>query len=135
MLEEDWERDDNGDGDAVSLNTRLAHKISDSGHGRLKRKFLDGLAELAANKKSGIAVACTAMKEAENNVVIWIARNEGFSGVDKPTFDRLEKLLGSLSGINGTPRVPTLFLYTLTHASCLVNQSETLLWEQMVLYH
>ncbi|KAF2127532.1 hypothetical protein P153DRAFT_295156 [Dothidotthia symphoricarpi CBS 119687] len=116
VLEEDWNLDDNEDGDAASLDTRLAHKISDSGHGRLKRRFLDCLAEFAANKKGGTAVACSAMKEAEDNVVIWVARNEGFSDVDKPVFDRLGKLLASLSRSNA-------------------GQSEALLWEEMVLYH
>ncbi|KAF2796524.1 hypothetical protein K505DRAFT_406320 [Melanomma pulvis-pyrius CBS 109.77] len=102
VLEEDWGPDDNGDGDALSIDTRLAQQISDSGHGRLKRRFLDCLVEFVANKKGGKAVACSAMKEAEDNVVIWIARNEG--------------------------------CYQ-THTSCLVDQSETLLWEEMVLYH
>ncbi|MCJ1382332.1 hypothetical protein MMC17_005445 [Xylographa soralifera] len=109
VLEEDWDPNDNGDGDAPSMDTRFAHQISDSGHGRLKRRFLDCLAEFAANKKGGTAVACSAMKEAEDNVIIWIARNEGFSDVDKPAFDKLEKMLA--------------------------DQSEILLWEEMVLYH
>jgi hypothetical protein len=112
VLEEDWESDDNGDGDAPSMDTRFAHQISDSGHGRLKRRFLDCLAEFAANKKGGTAVACSAMKEAEDNVVIWIARNEGFSDVDKPAFDKLGKVLGSLSCNSGTSRVTALFLHT-----------------------
>ncbi|MCJ1438446.1 hypothetical protein MMC27_007835 [Xylographa pallens] len=109
VLDEDWDPDDNGDGDAPSIDTRFAHQISDSGHGRLKRRFLDCLAEFAANKKGGTAVACSAMKEAEDNVIIWIARNEGFSDVDKPAFDRLGKILA--------------------------DQSEILLWEEMVLFH
>lgn len=110
--EVDWDPDDNGDGDALSMDTRFAHQISDSGHGRLKRRFLDSLAEFAANKKGGTAVACSAMKEAENNVFIWIARNEGFSDVDKIAFDKLGKVLGSLSCNSGTPRVTALFLHT-----------------------
>lgn len=56
MLEEDWDPDNNGDEDAPSIDTRFAHQISDSGHGRLKRRFLDCLAELAANKKGGTAM-------------------------------------------------------------------------------
>jgi hypothetical protein len=111
VLEEDWDPDDNGDGDAPSIDTRFAHQISDSGHGRLKRRFLDCLAEFAANKKGGTAVACSAMKEAEDNVVIWIARNEGFSDVDKLAFDKLGKVLGSLSCNKGTSRVTALFLH------------------------
>ena len=112
VLEEDWDSDNNGDGNAPSINTIFADEISDSGHGRLKRRFLDCLAEFAANKKGGTAVACSAMKEAEDNVVIWIARNEGFSDVDKLVFDRLGKVLGSLSYNSGTSRVTALFLHT-----------------------
>jgi len=52
------------------------------------------------------------MKEAEDNVVIWIARNEGFSDVDKPAFDKLGMLLGSLSCNRGTSRLTALFLHT-----------------------
>jgi hypothetical protein len=104
LLKEDCDSDDNGDGVAPSIDTRVAHQISDSGHERLKRKFLDCLAEFTANKKGGTAVACSAMKEAESNVTIWVTRNEGFSDVDQPAFHRLGKLLGSLSANNGTSR-------------------------------
>jgi hypothetical protein len=97
VLEEDCDFDDNGDGDTPSIDTKFAYQISDSGHRRLKQRFLDCLAEFAANKKGGTAVACSAIKEAEDNVIIWIARNEGFSDIDKPAFDKLGKLLGSLS--------------------------------------
>lgn len=86
LLEEEWDSNDGEGGDALSEDTRLAHQISDSGHARLKRRFLDCLAEFTANKKGGRAVACSAMREAEDNVVIWIARNEGFADVDKPHF-------------------------------------------------
>ncbi|PQE08186.1 ott like deaminase protein [Rutstroemia sp. NJR-2017a BBW] len=106
VLEEDCDSDDN----------EFAHQISDSGHRRLEQSFLDCLAEFAANKKDGTAVACSAMKKAENNVIIWIARNEGFSDMDKPAFDKLGKLLGSLSCNRA-------------------GQSEVLLWEEIVLYH
>lgn len=112
VLEEDWDSDDHMDGDRSSMDTRLAHQISGSEHGRLKRRFLDCLAEFAANKKGGTAVACSAMKEAEDNVIIWIARNEGFSDVDKLVFDKLGEILGSLSCNSGTSRVTALFLHT-----------------------
>lgn len=98
MLEADF----NDDWDAASVDTRKAHQISDSGHNRLKRKFLDCLAEFAANMKSGKTVACTAMKEAENNVTVWIARNEGFPDQQKPLFSKLSALLSSLSCSKGT---------------------------------
>ena len=109
VLEEDWDPDEIEDGDTPSMDTRFAHQISDSGYGRLKRRFLDCLAEFASNKKGGTAVACSAMKEAEDKVVIWITRNEGFSDADKLVFDKLGKVLGSLSRNNGTSRVTALF--------------------------
>ena len=112
VLEEDWDPDGDDDRDSLSLDTRFARQISDSGHGRLKKRFLDCLAGFAANKKGGTAVACSAMKEAENNVVIWIARNEGFSDVDKHAFDKVGKMLGSLCCNNGTSRVTASFLHT-----------------------
>ena len=111
LLEEDWDPDNNGDEDAPSINTKVADKISDSGHGRLKRRFLDCLAEFAANKKGGTAVACSAMKEVEDNVVIWIARNEGFSDVDKLMFAKVGNMLASLSCNSGTSRVMALFVH------------------------
>ena len=109
VLEEDWTLDDNGDENAASLDTRLADQITDSGYGRLKRRFLHCLAELAANKKGGTVVACSAMKEAENNVVIWIARNEGFSDADKLTFDKMAKMLSSLSCNCSTSSITACF--------------------------
>lgn len=108
VLEEDCQSDDNVEADTPSLDTKIAHPLSNSGHGRLKRRFLDSLAEFAANKKGGAAVACTAMKEAEDNVIIWIARNEGFSDVDKSAFKRLEELLPLLSGTSSTSDVDAL---------------------------
>jgi hypothetical protein len=54
LVEEDWDPDNNGDGDAASIDTRLTHHhISDSGHGKLKWRLLDCVAEFAANKKGG----------------------------------------------------------------------------------
>lgn len=98
LLEEDC----NDDWDAASVDTGKAHQISDSGHNRLKRKFLDCLAEFAANMKSGKTVTCTAMKEAEDDVTVWIARNEGFPDQEKPLFSKLSALLSSLSCSKGT---------------------------------
>lgn len=95
------EADPNDDWDAASVDTRKVHQISDSGHDRLKRKFLDCLAEFATNMRSGKTVACTAMKEAEDNVTVWIARNEGFPDQEKSLFSRLSALLSSLSCSKG----------------------------------
>jgi hypothetical protein len=52
------------------MDTRFAHQISDSEHKKLKQRFLDCLAKFVANKKGRTAVACSAMKEAKDNVVI-----------------------------------------------------------------
>ena len=112
LEEEDWDPDDNEEGDAPSVDTRFAHQISNSGHGRLKRRFLDCLAQFAANKKGGGGVACSAMEEAEDNVDIWISRNEGFSDADKRVFDQLEKALGLLSCNSGRSCVIALYMHT-----------------------
>lgn len=80
--------------------------------GSLKRRFLDCLAIFAANKKGATAVACSAMKEVEDKIVIWISRNQGFSDVDKRAFDDLERLLGSLSRKNGVSLLSARFLNT-----------------------
>ncbi|KAF1978035.1 hypothetical protein BU23DRAFT_577533 [Bimuria novae-zelandiae CBS 107.79] len=114
--DDDRHSDNNSDEDAHSIDTRTPHQISDSGHGKLKRRFLDCLAEFAANKKGSAMVACSAMQEGESNVTVWVARNEGFSKEDESTFDKLGKLLESLSGVE-------------------VDRSETLLWMEMVSYH
>lgn len=97
-LDGEWDSNDNGYSDTSSEDTRCAH-ISDAADEaeRLKRRFLDCLAEFAANKKGGKAVACSAMRECEDNVSIWITRNEGFDAGDKYTFDILGDLLASLS--------------------------------------
>lgn len=103
LLDEDWSSDEEDGHDGIpSEHTVRAQRIADSGHEKLKRRFLDCLAEFAANKKGGTAVACTAMREAEDNVVIWVARNEGFQEVEKPVFEKLGMTLGSIACDRGT---------------------------------
>ena len=102
VLEPDWNADESEDGCASSMGTHLAQQISSSGHGPLKQKFLDCLAEFAAHKKGGKAVACSAMEEGEDSVIIWIARNDGFQHADQLVFGKLERLLGSLADSKGT---------------------------------
>ncbi|KAF2848346.1 hypothetical protein T440DRAFT_491243 [Plenodomus tracheiphilus IPT5] len=111
VLEHDWNVSESEDGHASSMGTHLAHQISSSEHGALKQKSLDCLAEFAANKKGGRAVACSAMEEAVDSVIVWIARNEGFEDVDHPVFYKLREFLGSLS------------------------DSDVFLWEEMVFQH
>ncbi|PVH95836.1 hypothetical protein DM02DRAFT_689266 [Periconia macrospinosa] len=115
VLDEDYSSDISDDEGTISVNTFRAHRIAGSGHGKLKQKFLDCLAEFAANKKGGTAVACSAMRESEDSVSIWIARNEGFSEADEHVFIALEMLLSDspYSGANLDVR----------------------LWEELVSYH
>lgn len=133
VLEEDF----NDDWDAASVDTRKADQISDSGHNRLKRKFLDCLAEFAANRKSGKTVACTAMKEAEDNVTVWIARNEGFPDEDKPLFNKLSALLSRLSCSKGTCSLARLIeIRSIFTFLCIENKTiKDSLWNEMLSYH
>jgi hypothetical protein len=88
--------------EASSVDTNCPGQISNAGHGRLTTKFLDYLAEFAANKKGGKSVACTAMREAEESVRIWIARNEGFQSTEKQVFEEnLADLLSNMSRYEG----------------------------------
>jgi hypothetical protein len=97
VLEPDWNAHDSEDGCATSMDTHLAQQISSSGHVPLKQRFLDCLAEFAANKKGGKAVTCSVMEEGEDSVIIWLARNDGFKDTEQSVFDRLGCSLGSLA--------------------------------------
>ena len=99
-LEEDQKSDDEDERDDASIDTRFANQLSESGHERLKRKFLDCLAEIASNKKGGTAVSCAAMREAEDNVTVWVTRNDGFSAIDGTALIEIGECLSSLN-VNG----------------------------------
>ncbi|KAM0161986.1 hypothetical protein ACHAPG_002003 [Botrytis cinerea] len=87
------ENESTTDSDAISIDTSYPNQISDSGYHQLKTKFLDCLAELAANRKGGKYVACSSMMEGEENVTLWITRNGGFQIVDNIFFANLSKHL------------------------------------------
>ncbi|KAM3151938.1 hypothetical protein ABEW05_007674 [Botrytis cinerea] len=87
------ENESTTDSDAISIDTSYPNQISDSGYHQLKKKFLDCLAELAANRKGGKYVACSSMMEGEENVTLWITRNGGFQIVDNIFFANLSKHL------------------------------------------
>ncbi|KAF2498689.1 hypothetical protein BU16DRAFT_481792 [Lophium mytilinum] len=95
------EEHDEDESDVASVRTAKADQIAYSGHDGLKRKFLDCLAEFAANKKGGRTVATTAMKESEDSVTLWISRNEGFPELDRSVYDNLSELLGRLANSKG----------------------------------
>ncbi|KAM0134264.1 hypothetical protein ACHAP3_005577 [Botrytis cinerea] len=90
------ENESTTDSDAISIDTSYPNQISDSGYHQLKTKFLDCLAELAANRKGGKYVACSSMMEGEENVTLWITRNGGFQIVDNIFFANLSKHLSGL---------------------------------------
>jgi hypothetical protein len=103
LPDDDLEGNDSGEeSDTGSIDTSRPQRISKSRHGRVKRKFLDSLAELAANKKGGHSVACSAMREEEDSVTVWIARNEGFQKADELFFQKLSDLLCVFSSSQGT---------------------------------
>ncbi|KNG83331.1 hypothetical protein ANOM_008385 [Aspergillus nomiae NRRL 13137] len=98
--EERDEEDETNPDTASSVNTNQVQQISDSGYDKLKRKFLDCVAELAANDKGARFVACSAMREGEDEVTVWISRNEGFREVDHVAFARVGGLLGGLGSVD-----------------------------------
>lgn len=102
---EDWSAEGDDDETIRSIDTTLVDELSNSGHAKLKRKFLDSLAEITANRKGGVAVACSAMKEMEDTVTIWLSRNEGFSDGDESVVANLASLLRDLSGMDGKLRL------------------------------
>ncbi|KAF7943452.1 hypothetical protein EAE96_011378 [Botrytis aclada] len=113
------ENESTTDSDTISINTSHSNLISDSGHHQLKTKFLDCLAELAANRKGGKYVACSSMMEGEENVTLWITRNGGFQIVDNHFFEKLSRRLSGLS-----------------HGKDLSNRIiEEVLWNEILAYY
>jgi len=97
----DGNESENGS-ETSSIDTDRPGQISRVSYRKLMRKFLDYLAEFAANKKGGKSVACTAMREAEESVIIWIARNGGFHSIEKQLFEEsLADLLSNISCFEG----------------------------------
>ncbi|KAK2758341.1 hypothetical protein FQN54_004189 [Arachnomyces sp. PD_36] len=93
--EEEHESDDDAPSDAPAL-------ISDfSAHEHLKKRFLNRLAELAANEKKSGAVACTALRDLGERCVVWAAMNEGYKAEDGIFFKRVGGMLGRDSGGGG----------------------------------
>ncbi len=72
--------------------------IVDSGLPSLKRKFLDRLAETFAREKLASFVSATAMEEYEENIVIYVVRNEAFVKKDKRFCKIFKSCLESISG-------------------------------------
>lgn len=96
------ERIDNGD-DSNSIDTTVGQQLSSSGNDRLKRQFLDDVAEFAAKEHGARFVACTAMIEREDEVKILITRNTPFEPSDFEFFDKFSNLVSSWSSHQHTP--------------------------------
>ena len=95
---EDAFSDDSSDvTEETSSSAPTSHPATLSGQ-ELKPRFLDRLAEVVSCKKGPTHVACTAMKEEINQVIIWVARNEGFVETDIVFFKRFEELMGKIEG-------------------------------------
>jgi hypothetical protein len=96
------ERTHDGD-DSESIDTSVGQQLSGSGNDTLKRQFLDDVAEFAAKEHGVRFVACTAMREREEDVTILIARNTPFEPSDFELFDKFSDLVSSWSSHQHTP--------------------------------
>jgi hypothetical protein len=96
------ERTYDGD-DSESIDTSVGQQLSGSGNDTLKRQFLDDVAEFAAKEHGSRFVACTAMREREEDVQILIARNTPFEPSDFEFFDKFGDLVSSWSSHQHTP--------------------------------
>jgi len=81
----------------TSSSTPTTHPATLAGS-ELKPRFLDRLAEVVSCKKAPTHVACAVMKEENNQVTIWVARNDGFVETDIIFFKRFEELMGKIEG-------------------------------------
>jgi hypothetical protein len=96
------ERTDDGD-DSESIDTSVGQQLSGSGNDTLKRQFLDDVAEFAAKEHGARFVACTVMREYEEDVEILIVRNTPFEPSDFEFFDKFSDLVSSWSSHQHTP--------------------------------
>jgi len=88
--------DDDHDDDNIpetDCSSVKASPPSDLEAGRLRRQFLDRLAELMANQKGGRHVAATAMSVSPNSVKVTVAKNDKFRLTDKEFLERVQSLL------------------------------------------
>ncbi|KAI9849140.1 MAG: hypothetical protein M1837_005370 [Sclerophora amabilis] len=86
--------------------------LAESGHEELKTRFLDRLAEIVSRERpsggsnvergrKGSFVACTTLREAEDDVYIYVTRNNGLDVKDMHFFSKLENLLPKMSRREG----------------------------------
>ena len=95
--DDDLRLEDEAASDSLSLASARVQIIATSGHGSLKSHFLDRLAELMSRAKGGAHVACTAMREREDDITLWVTRNTGFKAVDKEFVEKFQAMLQSIS--------------------------------------
>jgi hypothetical protein len=96
---EDELHDDESDDNAseTSFHTDRNDQLTNTTNDGLKVDFLDSIAELASNEKGARGVAAAAMLEEEDEIRIWIAKNNGFVGKEEEFFHELSELLAATS--------------------------------------
>lgn len=67
--------------------------LSDSSPEKLKRKFLDRFSEFVSKEKGAKNVSCVVMAEGEDDVMLWVTKNEGFTEEDENNLKVLEHLI------------------------------------------
>ncbi|KPI43240.1 uncharacterized protein AB675_7177 [Cyphellophora attinorum] len=87
--------DDDANSDAATNRTSTLVNFNP---GRLRRTFLDRLAEVIANEKGGRHVAATMMVQAQDSVNVFVAKNNKFRQADISFLDQLAALLRLVAG-------------------------------------
>lgn len=85
---------DASDGSETSISeadTTHPVNLHSSGHMPLKKKFLDRLAEVISKQHKWRHVACTVLKESEDQVDVYVTKNDGLDKDDQAFFRTLEK--------------------------------------------
>ncbi|KAK1749421.1 hypothetical protein QBC47DRAFT_355084 [Echria macrotheca] len=98
QFEDDGEQDDDAQGpDEMDCSSVKASPPTDLEAGRLRRRFLDRLAELIADQKGGRHVAATAMSVAPDRVKVTVAKNDKFRATDMEFLERVQSLLRQIA--------------------------------------
>jgi hypothetical protein len=90
-LQHDARTDDEANPD--DADSTKAFTLADFNPNRLRRVFLDRLAELVANEKGGRHVAATMMVTGQDKVDVLVARNDKFRPGDEKFLKQTEELL------------------------------------------
>ncbi|CAG8984236.1 hypothetical protein HYALB_00004219 [Hymenoscyphus albidus] len=89
---------------AESIDTTSPQQISEFGNDKLKKRFLDVMAEFASREAGGSHVTCTAIRAHGENSEIYVARNEPFDDYDKDFFFKFGSLLNEWSRLSASQK-------------------------------